>query len=83
VSGLQRVLKKSSSTQRAPSGAEARIDSEQFMYELKLVPFKAKTFSAASSALKFLLPNNPGLRPGLVCVGPLALNAAGSERRWP
>ena len=28
------------------------------------------------SALEFLLSRNPGLRPGLVCVGPLALNDA-------
>ena len=41
----------SSSTQRAPSGAKARVESMEFMYELKLVPFKAQTFSAPSSAL--------------------------------
>jgi len=41
-SGLQRA-EKSSSIQRAASGAKAHIDSRQFMYELKLVPFKAQT----------------------------------------
>jgi hypothetical protein len=46
-SGLQRVLKKSSSTQKHTSGAKARINFRQFMYELKLVPFKAQIFSAS------------------------------------
>jgi hypothetical protein len=42
------VLKKSPSIVKAPCGGKARDDCGQFMYELKLVPFKAQTFSAAS-----------------------------------
>jgi len=35
------------------SGAKARVDSAEFMYGLKLVPFIELSFSAASKALSY------------------------------
>jgi hypothetical protein len=49
-SAAKESAEKVAEPQKAPSAAKARIRCGTFMYELKLVPFKAKTLSSGSKA---------------------------------